>query len=91
MDQFPFDEMKFLPVNSQVLDFGNVTNNVLLALNKTTEMMEKISPVDLIGKLITSGDRINFEFDGSKYVLSVEYNLDNLEKIDSELTRIVSI
>ena len=91
MTDFPVDVMKFKAVNSSVLNFGNVTNNSMLALNKNTNDLEQIDPPSLIGKLINAGDRINFEYDGSKYIISVEYNLENLAKIDSELKRIVKV
>lgn len=91
MADFPIDVMQFKQVNSSVLNFGNVTNNLILALNKNTNSLEQLDPPDLIGKLIKAGDRVNFEYDRSKYVISVEYNLENLTKIDSELKRIVKV
>lgn len=90
-NKFPIDVMKFKTVNSTILNFGNVTDNTILALDKVTNELQQMNPPDLIGKLIKSGDRINFEYDGSKYIISVNYNTENLSKIDSELKRIVKV
>lgn len=90
-NSFPIDLMKFKPIKTTTLNFGNLTGNSILALNKATNELEQIDPPDLIGKLIKSGDRINFEYDGSKYIISVNYNIENLSKIDSELKRIVKV
>lgn len=87
-NEFPLQFMNFKDINSQDLNFGTVHNNTLLAVNKTTGALEKVSPVDLVGKLLVEGDRISIDFDVNKYVISVQYNLDNLIQIDNELKRI---
>ena len=93
-NEFPIESMEFCAINQKTLDFGNVNDNTLLGLGLDTNTNEnkltQLKPSDLIGKLITNGDGINIEFNGSKYVISTEYNLQNLMKLEAELKRIAN-
>lgn len=88
-DDFVLGAMSFTNVNALDFSFGNVTDNVLLSINKLTGKFEKISPVDLVGKLVTEGNRTSIDLNTNKYVINVEFNTDNLTQIDTELKRIV--
>lgn len=82
-------EMNFKDIHSLEFQFGNITDDVLIAFNTSTKEYEKVSPVNFIGELLYGENRINVEKVGNKYALSVEFNTDNLTQIDTELKRIV--